>query len=309
MKSELVSVVIPCYNQAQFLPQAIESVLAQTYQLLEIIVVDDGSTDTTAHVAGSYPRVRYIKQRNQGLSAARNTGLRASKGNYLVFLDADDRLLSHATESALNLFDSHPDCVLVSGRAREIAVDGSPHPTPEHPLIEKEHYFTLLQYCYICTSGAVMFRKEIFESVRAYNPSLRATGDYDLYFRITREYPVYDSGLVIAEYRRHTEQMTCDAALMLKECVRVLRSQRQFVKANTRYTEALERGIRVMQGFYGEPLVEQVRGALRAGKWQKALRGSFVLARYWPQGIVKHCLHRQESFVRTKGDTDHDTNP
>src|SRR5215210_2105808 len=94
----LVSVIIPCYNQAHFLGEAIESVLGQSYPNFEIVVVDDGSPDDTAEVAARYPEVRYICQDNQGLSAARNTGLGQSEGEYVVFLDADDRLLPEALE-------------------------------------------------------------------------------------------------------------------------------------------------------------------------------------------------------------------
>ena len=81
----LVSVVIPCYNQALFLPEAIETVLQQTYQEFEVIVVDDGSTDSTAEIARAYP-IRYIYQENQGLPAARNTGIRATRGEFVVLL-------------------------------------------------------------------------------------------------------------------------------------------------------------------------------------------------------------------------------
>ena len=90
-ESGLVSVIIPCYNQAHFLDEAIESVLAQTYSNREIIVVDDGSTDNTATVARCHSPVGYIYQENAGPSAARNTGVKESRGEYLVFLDADDR--------------------------------------------------------------------------------------------------------------------------------------------------------------------------------------------------------------------------
>ena len=89
----LVSVIITSYNQARFLSDAIESVLTQTYSQFEMVVVDDGSTDNASEVVARYPGVRYMRQDNQGLSAARNTGLRESNGAYLVFLDADDRLL------------------------------------------------------------------------------------------------------------------------------------------------------------------------------------------------------------------------
>src|ERR671911_2120937 len=111
----LVSVVIPCYNQAHFLGEAIESVLAQSYPRFEIIVVDDGSTDDTSKVAARYPGVRYVYQNNQGVSAARNSGLARSEGEYVVFLDADDRLLPEALETGLKCLEARPECAFVSG--------------------------------------------------------------------------------------------------------------------------------------------------------------------------------------------------
>src|ERR687885_795015 len=112
----VVSVVIPCYNQAHFLGEAIESVLAQSYPHFEIVVVDDGSTDNTSEVAARYPGVRCIRQNNQGVAAARNTGIRESNGSYLVFLDADDRLLPEALEVGLEQLKVHPECAFVSGQ-------------------------------------------------------------------------------------------------------------------------------------------------------------------------------------------------
>ena len=88
----LVSVVIPCYNSARYLGETIESVLAQTYARVEVIVVDDGSTDATPKIAQSYP-VQYVYQTNRGISAARNAGVVHSRGKYVQFLDHDDRLL------------------------------------------------------------------------------------------------------------------------------------------------------------------------------------------------------------------------
>src|SRR6266516_314678 len=104
----LVSVVIPCYNQGRFLREAIESVRRQTYPQVEIVVVDDGSTDDTAAVAASVG-VRCIRQENRGLSGARNRGLTESTGDYLVFLDADDRLLGHGVEANMAAFDAQPE--------------------------------------------------------------------------------------------------------------------------------------------------------------------------------------------------------
>src|SRR5690349_15716190 len=97
--SVLVSIIIRCYNQGHFLGEAIDSALRQTYPHVEIIVIDDGSTDNTAEVVARYRGVRSIRQPNLGRCAAGNTGLGESRGEYLVFLDADDRLLPDAVES------------------------------------------------------------------------------------------------------------------------------------------------------------------------------------------------------------------
>jgi glycosyltransferase involved in cell wall biosynthesis len=97
----LVSVVIPCYNQAHFLSEAIESVASQTYEPTETIVVDDGSTDDTSHVADVHG-VRCVRQENRGLAEARNTGLRASSGDMLLFLDADDLLAPDAIDAGVS---------------------------------------------------------------------------------------------------------------------------------------------------------------------------------------------------------------
>ena len=88
-----VSIIIPCYNQAHYLPESIESALRQTLLPLDVIVVDDGSSDDTATVAARYPGVLCLRQRNRGLSAARNAGLDTARGDFVIFLDADDRLL------------------------------------------------------------------------------------------------------------------------------------------------------------------------------------------------------------------------
>ena len=89
----MVSVIVPCYNQTRFVTDAVESIVAQTYRDVEIIVVNDGSTDHTSDAVARYQAVRVIEQDNRGLAAARNAGLHASRGDYLVFLDADGPVL------------------------------------------------------------------------------------------------------------------------------------------------------------------------------------------------------------------------
>ena len=113
MTNSTVSVIIPCYNGARFLSETIESDLAQTYPHFEVIVVNDGSIDTTEEVVSRYFGVRYIRQENQGVAIARNTGLSESHGAYVVFLDQEDRLLPNALEVGINCLKTHTDCTFV----------------------------------------------------------------------------------------------------------------------------------------------------------------------------------------------------
>lgn len=115
----LVSVVIGVYNAERYLGEAIDSVLAQDYRPLELIVVDDGSTDGSGEVAQRYPEVRYIRQENGGNGAARNTGVGASSGDFLAFLDADDRFTSGKLTLQLRALETSPDLDLVFGHVQE----------------------------------------------------------------------------------------------------------------------------------------------------------------------------------------------
>src|SRR5919199_4520 len=292
-EAELVSVVIPCYNQAHFLREAIESVLEQTYPHFEIVVVDDGSTDNTSEVAsGYYPseKVRLLRQENKGLSAARNAGLAESGGEYVVFLDADDRLLAEALEVGVRELEAHPECAFVSGHIRRIAADGSPLRTPPQALhiahVEGDHYLGLLYYNSVWIPGSVMYRRSVFDSVGGFDPSVNATADYDLYLRIVRDYPVHHHGEVVLDYRRHGTNMTRSAGLMLKATVAVLRRQRKHIKGDRRYEEAYTSGLREAQEIYGVPAVEEVRARLWEGAWKAALGGILELLRYYPRGLT-----------------------
>jgi glycosyltransferase involved in cell wall biosynthesis len=284
---KLVSVIIPCYNQANFLGEAIESALSQTYRHFEVIVVDDGSPDNTTEVASGYPGVRCIRQENQGQGAARNTGLHESKGSYLIFLDADDRLLPNALQIGLNCLDAHPECAFVYGHIKIINSDGSPQPTQEQYCIEKGHFQTFLRYNFIWTPATVMFRRDVFESIMGFEPSLSPAEDWDLYLRITRSFPIYCHDNVVAEYRVHRQNITRNYALMLKTSLAVLRSQWKYIKGRKDYEEAYETGLKTVQDYFGEPLVDEFLGHVRGFELKQAMHKILALLRYYPQGLAK----------------------
>ena len=296
-KPRLVSIIIPCYNQARFLGEAIESVFAQTYTHYEIIVVDDGSTDDTARVAASFGRARCLSRKNRGLAAARNAGLEAAEGSYVVFLDADDRLLPNALRDGVTALDSQPACAFAYGHVSLIATDGSPLPSPPQTAVRADHYFELLRHNYIWTPGAVVYRRAVFDSVAGFNTLVSGSADFDLNARIASLFPVCCTDTVVLEYRRHDESMSRDFSRMLKASVTARRLQRKFVKGNRRYEDALRAGIRAAQEDYGEKLITQVRLCMRRREWGKAMTGLLTLFRYYPNGFARHAFRKLHHLV------------
>jgi glycosyltransferase involved in cell wall biosynthesis len=167
-----VSVVVTCHNQGRFLAEAIESVLSQAYQPSEIIVVDDGSTDETAEVSRRYPRVRYVFQPNLGLAAARNRGIQEGRGDFFVFLDADDRLLPPALESGMEALLEHPECVFAFGDYRVIESDGAVLLEPPRRPMNGECYSALLRGNCIEMHATVIYRRSLFDEIGTFNISL-----------------------------------------------------------------------------------------------------------------------------------------
>ena len=265
LRPNVVSVIIPCYNHARFLGEAIESVLAQSYCNFEIIVVDDGSTDNTAEVAKRYSRIRYISQENAGLASARNTGLQQSRGEFLIFLDADDRLLANALETGVACMREHPECAFVSGRCRILDEGGAILASPRQLRVERDHYLHLLSGgSYIWCPATVLYRRSVFDFVRGFEPELSPAADYDLYLRVTRDFPVYCHGYVVAEYRQHSSNMSRDASKMERAALAAHEAQWDFVKANGRFKKAYDAGRRFLQTDYPhQKMVTRIREIVR----------------------------------------------
>ena len=209
-----VSVIIPTYNYRQFVLDAIESALSQSVSDLEIIVVDDGSTDDTSNVIGPYKnRIKYIYQKNAGLSEARNTGIANSTGEFMQFLDADDILGKDSIHYQLKCFKHNPDVHMAICRNKlfeKIGPDGKPVPFDSWNLF-KGNLDLHLYYLNIAPPHAFLFRREAILETGWFDPQLKACEDYDFWLRALMKgfIPCYNpSGLVY--YRRHSKSMSAN---------------------------------------------------------------------------------------------------
>ena len=203
MKSESetprVSVVVPTYNRGWIVNEAIDSVLNQTFQQYELIVVDDGSTDDTKAILGEYGnRIRVIHQANRGVSAARNRGIRAAKEPLIAFLDSDDVWLSDKLSVQVAFFDRHPDALVCQTEEIWIRNGVRVNPGKRHRKRSGKIFEASLALCLVSPS-AVMLRKDLFETIGLFDESLPACEDYDLWLRISVNHPIHliDQPLIV----------------------------------------------------------------------------------------------------------------
>jgi len=189
--SPLVSVIVPTYNRRAVLPRAVRSILEQTLQeAVEVIVVDDGSTDGTADMLKTdFPTVQCIRQANQGVSAARNTGLAAARGQWIALLDSDDHWLPQKLHSQLQALSAEPELRICHTEEIWIRNGRRVNPMKKHQKSGGWIYLKCLPLCCISPSSVVIHR-EVFDDVGLFDESLPACEDYDLWLRICAHEPV-----------------------------------------------------------------------------------------------------------------------
>ncbi len=223
-----VSVIIPTYNRAHFIGEAIQSVLSQTYQDFELIVVDDGSTDDTDEVVEGFNdgRLRYIKlEENSGKTATpRNTGLKAARGEYIAFLDSDDVCLPNRLEVEVEFLNTHPSVGLVYA---DVVFFGS-RVISEGRVLEGVSPLSgyALKELFVnnpISSDAVLVRKTCFEKVGLYDESLAASEDGDMWLRIAACFEIDCIDFPLARYRRHEGNKNLDTERMFTGWIAVRR--------------------------------------------------------------------------------------
>lgn len=251
----LVTIVINTYNHAHFLGDAIGSAIGQTTRPAAIIVIDDGSEDRPDQVVADFPGVRIIRQANQGLAAARNTGLAAADTEFICFLDADDRLLPRALECGLQALRRSADAAFAYGGFRRIDASGAPISADLYTAPGDRPYQTMLRGNPIGMHATVLYRAQTLRAAGGYDSRLRLCEDYDVYLRLARAHPVVSYPEVVAEYRWHGGNISGDARRMLAATLGVL----------TRHADEPEasHGMAAWRHYYAGLALQQAREAGR----------------------------------------------
>ncbi len=217
MKKGLVSVIIPNYNYERYLAETLESVFAQTYREIEIIVVDDGSKDGSRAILESYgERIKPLFQENAGVSAARNNGVAASSGEYIAFLDADDAWLPTKIEKQVARFNNEPDLGLVHVGVDEVDAEGRSL-VRRLEGVEGSVAPILLQLKREGVLGGgsgLMVPRRVFDEVGGFDLRLSTSADWDLFYRISESYPVGFVPEILIKYRVHSSNMHANVAAL-----------------------------------------------------------------------------------------------
>ena len=181
--SRLVSVIVPCYNYAHFLGEALDSVLAQTFPHWECIIINDGSPDNTEEVALTYckkdSRIKYFYKENGGHSSARNFGIRQSTGQFIMPLDADDKMEKDYLEKAIEKIESDKNIKLVTGQVQHFGDVSDRYVMPPYELKS----YLLLNYISIST----LFRRDDFDKAGGFDEGMLAFEDWDLFIKILKD--------------------------------------------------------------------------------------------------------------------------
>lgn len=242
----LVSVIMPAYNMAAYLESAVGSVMRQTYPAIELLIVDDGSTDETLAIAqrlrGRWPhRIRVLVHENRGLAEARNTAMAAARGEYFALLDSDDAWDPEFLEALVHVLDSRPDIGIVTGNARYLGgrrhgapvrphPDERPDPDLRNILVDEEAVFIMS-----------VFRRRVYETIGGFTKDFRTNEDFDYWLRAAHAGVRFArQSTPLAWYRVRQESLSADSVRMLQGALRVLASFEPRLDPQSEEAEALQ---------------------------------------------------------------------
>ncbi|MFW6116145.1 MAG: glycosyltransferase family 2 protein [bacterium] len=218
-----VSVVIPAYNHAPYVAQTISSILAQTWRDFEIIVVDDGSTDETPQIIAQFgDQIRYVWQANRGIAAARNTGIRQARGEFISFLDDDDLWAPDYLETVVPVLEQDPDTMAVHTGWQAIDEKGRPLSRRSVRVVPPDQLFDALLVGGFFTGACVTVRKTCLDRVGPLDEMLQGCDDLDLWLRISRVHTFKGIPEALVLYRMHGAGLSSNEVHMFRDRLRVL---------------------------------------------------------------------------------------
>jgi glycosyltransferase involved in cell wall biosynthesis len=264
----LVSVVMPAFNAERYIAESVDSVLSQTFQDFEIIIVDDGSTDKTIEIVGKYgSRVKVISQENSGPSRARNTGIMSAAGRYIAFLDSDDLWTEDKLEVQVGFMESNPridmvvadmmmfqeDATIFDSYFDSIRIKGF-YDTLISEQRELQDAFSMLLQCNFIPTGTVLLRKECLEKSGLFDEKISTVEDLDLWIRISIFSKIGVIPKVLKKKRSHMENISKDIPRARSSYIYVLEKiQRDFPQMGDRYRMAFDKKLSSLycnQGYY-----------------------------------------------------------
>lgn len=275
----LVSAIIPNYNYARYVGEAVESALGQTYPNIEVIVVDDGSTDNSLEVLEKYrDRIKIIEQKNSGVCVARNRGVAESKGEYVAFLDADDVWLPEKIELQIDVFENDSTVSFSNTGAITIGTDGTQigELSPGMTGRVTEGLLLFEQSVMVAPASTGFIRKETFLALNGFDARLSTAADWDFCFRASLLGPFGFVDAPVVKYRLHGNNMHGNISLMEKDMVLC------YLKAFAANDPALAR---IRSRSYGNLYRVLAGSYFRAGKYVDFLRTAAKSVWYRPAGI------------------------
>jgi len=271
-----VSIVIPAFNAERYLTEAVQSALGQSVPPVEIVIVNDGSSDETAKVAdrlaATHSRVSALHRPNGGAAAARNTGLSRVSSDFILFLDADDRLSKDAIRDHLDVFEKHPGAVMVFGSNNVIDETGKFLRTNLIP--EEDVTLADLAMRVTPSQSQCLYRRSALEVIGGYDETIRYSQDVEVNLRLIRIGGIYSHGRVVMDYRRHQTQSTRKSGQIFPHWHVVVLEKHFGPSGLQADPNLLKRAKARWYSKYGYKQHRVALGALRRGRFSEAIVAS-----------------------------------
>jgi glycosyltransferase involved in cell wall biosynthesis len=279
-RKHLVSIIIPNFNHARYVGEAIDSVLQQDYEDVEIIVVDDGSTDDSREVITRYGnKVKYIHQENAGLSAARNTGIRASKGEFIGVLDADDMYESTFISALVNVLNANKDADGVYCGYQFVDQENNLMPQIENRPVQSDELYKMLLDGNFFVPESVFLRRYVYDDVGLFDEALRACEDWDVWLRVTKKFRIIHASEILTRHRILAGSMSTDPLRMLTARLAVLKKHVG--------NDPLESGSSIVHRAYGRAYLGSCVEYLQYGDKDRAYDCFYKMANICPDLLIE----------------------